>query len=151
RTLALASGNTTKIFDVQRGLELLTLIGYGSNVGAVTFNPASNKLVSRAETDTPTTNADDKVSTISVWDMSNDGRVVHFAPVRGLFGDLTFNPNGRTLISPNLKKVLDIWDASSGRELKAPITKAHGVGKFLALSRDCRILAGVDNDNVGLW
>jgi WD40 repeat protein len=132
KTLASGSmySSTLKLWDVEKGAELQTLMGFGSSIA---FSPDSQTL------------AFGDGGTVRLRNISTrtDLLPLKIHPEGGLVELLAFSPDGKTLATASIgrgdvKSTVKLWDFSSGRELRT----LKGLGAPIAFSSDGRMLAG---------
>jgi WD40 repeat protein/serine/threonine protein kinase len=107
RLVAGGEKKTVKIWDVQTGRELQSLVGHTGDVWATVFSPdPEGRWVASAGED----------STVKVWD-SRTGELIHnFRGHTGLVSSLAFSPDGRQLISGSRDKFVKAWNLTQPGE-----------------------------------
>jgi hypothetical protein len=141
RRLGSGSGDdTVRLWDVDSGREMYTLIGHTEGVWSVAFSPNGRLLASGAED-----------NAVRLWNVDG-GREVHTLTghtdrVRGV----AFSPDGRLLASGSWDNTMRLWDVDSGREVHALTGHTNWVSG-VAYSPDGRLLASCSSDRtVQLW
>lgn len=146
-------GNPVYLFDLENGEIIGLLNGHPDVVMALDFSQDGKWLASGSS------------STIRIWDMSNLGRapVIIIESEDGVF-DLTFSPDGKTLVSGHIDHVVRLWGLSKNLEktqqsgtqtLNTPekILKKHtNVASCVAYSPDGKYIVSGDFDGYHfLW
>lgn len=133
RILATGGFGTISLWDVASGNELRTLEGDSFEGSCAAFAPDGKTLASSGS------------SGIKLWDVTK-GRILRTLGEDSSIKDLTFSPDGSTLLSRG--EDVKLWDLRSGRELNT-FTGPAGTVSF---SHDRRILAAAKADNtIELW
>lgn len=144
----LASGNfdgTIKLWDVESGRELRTLMGHFrgiSSVRSVALNADGNTLAS-AGWDT----------TIKLWDIRSGKELTTLTGHSNSVSSVAFSSDGKTLASGSKDTTIKLWDVRSRKELR---TLKGLKGRYevlsVAFSSDGKTLASGSNDNtIQLW
>jgi WD40 repeat protein len=134
RAVSASLDTTLKVWDVESGRELRTLIGHSAAVIGVALSADGRRAVSASED-----------GTLRVWDVES-GRelrtlIGHSAAVIGV----ALSADGRRAVSASRDTTLRVWDVESGRELRTLIGHSAAVSG-VALSGDGRraVSASVD-------
>jgi len=137
----LASGSPNRIlrvWDVATGREELTLTDHTDAVWSVAWDPEGKRLVSA-----------DAAGTVKVRDA--EGQVIQ--PLEGHtkgVNQLAFSPDGKRLATASLDGTCKVWDTDTWKEVRGP--PANGkTFQAMAWSRDGKLLAAGDDDEVILW
>ena len=139
-TLASASFQEIKVWDVATGNVLATLSGHGSSVDSVAFSPDGNTLVSAG---CATSNYPCPQGEIKVWDVAT-GNILTTLNVYGVWIiNLVFSPDGNTLVSGSCviytllctQGEIKLWDVATGNEL-ATLNGHHYFVNSVAFSPD---------------
>ncbi|MGE0285358.1 MAG: caspase family protein [Bradyrhizobium sp.] len=104
-----ASGNfggTVKLWDVESGREIRTLIGHSAFTTAVVFSPDGNRVAS-ASWD----------RTIKLWDVVTGQEIRTFSGHDGFITSLAISPDGQRLLS-GANADARLWDIATGRQLR---------------------------------
>jgi len=132
RAVSASYDNTLKVWDLESGRELRTLLGHAGE--GVAVSPDGRRAVSASY---------DK--TLKVWDLES-GRELrtlhgHSDGVNGV----AVSPDGRRLVSASYDKTLKVWDLESGWELHTLRGHLGGVNG-VAVSPDGRRLVSASSD-----
>jgi len=141
KTIASASWDmTVKLWDAERGKELLTLRGHFESVRACCFSPDGKSILSASDDET-----------LKLWGTRSDEEKVTFKGHKGPVIACAFSPDGERICSASADKTLKLWDVRTG---KVQITlKGHkDIVNACAFSPDGQTVASASNDNtVRLW
>ncbi|NEQ58914.1 MAG: hypothetical protein F6K53_16555, partial [Moorea sp. SIO4A1] len=139
----LASGSrdkTIKLWNLETGKVIRTLIGHDDSVRSVRFSRDGQTLAS---------GSDDK--TIKLWNLET-GKVI-----RTLIGhddlvfSVSFSPDGQTLASGSEDKTIKLWNLETGKVIRTLIGHDDSVRR-VSFSRDGQTLAsGSDDNTIKLW
>lgn len=141
RILASASKDkTVKLWNVETGQEIRTLIGHGEWVNAAVFSP-DGKTIASASRD----------KTIKIWNVESGQLIKTFAAQTDWIPALAFSPDGKTLASAGRDKTVKIWNVASGETIKTFAGHTDAVWS-IAFSPDGKFLASASHDKtVKLW
>lgn len=150
KTLATQTGGsnlTLRLWDTSTWKELISLQGYGSQVGALAFSPDGRTLAVPHNSDL----------TVALWDTSNlcagcgEDPVVRLTGHRGPINAVAFSPDGAILASGGNDTTIRLSDLSMRHE--TVILTGHTSDIYsLSFSPDGRTLASGGNDGtVRLW
>jgi WD40 repeat protein len=139
----LASGgadNSIRLWDVDSGLELRTLMGHQNWVRSLAVNSNGDLLAS---------GSNDR--TIKLWSVSSGRETLTLTGHQGAVDAVLFSPDGRWIISGSSDNTVRVWDANSGQQLQT--LKGHAAGiTALAISPDGKTLAsGSAEGTIRLW
>jgi len=125
-----------KLWDVETGVQLHSLIGHSSGVKSVAFSPDGNTLASGG-----------KDSIIKLWNVPT-GTCLRSLDARGVgVNSVVFSPDGRILASVGW--LIKLWDVSSGAELRIIDGYANNA---VAFSGDGKTLVtGGNHNTMELW
>jgi WD40 repeat protein len=137
KRLASGSGNILRVWDVATGREELTLTGH-QHCWCVAWGPGGERLVGA-----------DAGGVIKVWDAQGE-LLSTLAGHTGGVNHLAFSPDGKCLATASLDGTCKLWDADTWKEVRS--LPANGkTFESVAWSRDGKLLAAGDDDQVILW
>jgi WD40 repeat protein/serine/threonine protein kinase len=142
----IASGGSdrhVRVWDVQSGSEIMTLVGHGDEVVGVAYSPDGARLAS-ASLDT----------TLKLWDARAGQNTLSIRAHSDRILGLAFNADGKRIVSASSDGSVKLWDISTGRV----IAKVNGFfnenapgARCVAISpNDAYIAFGGYDDNVRL-
>jgi hypothetical protein len=106
KRLASASlDKTVRVWDVEKGREVLTLQGHSRGVTSVAFSPDGKRLASAGGD-----------GTVKVWEASKGQEVLTLQGHAQLLACVAFSPDGRRLAGASSDGTVKVWDASIGDE-----------------------------------
>jgi WD40 repeat protein len=74
-------------------------------------------------------------------------RLTHGARILGIF----ISPDARTVQAVDAAGTVLTWEAATGKQLAEVSLQADGIGEFVTLSPDRKLMAGTCSEGVGLW
>jgi tRNA A-37 threonylcarbamoyl transferase component Bud32 len=119
-TVAVASGATVRLFDVDSGQELRKLTGHTDTIRAVAANKDGSRLA---------TGADDR--TVRWWDAQNGRELLRCNGHTGSVTSVALAPDGEHILSGSRDQTLKLWNIRNGKNLDrfaAPRGAVHAVG-----------------------
>jgi WD40 repeat protein len=143
---------TLKLWDVTTGKEIKTFTGHQSGVKSVAFSPDGRTALS---------GSDD--ATIKLWDVAAGKEIRTLAGHMISVRSVTFSPDGRYIMSGGCavednkgpwseckSGSIDLWNASTGRELQE-FTGLPGGVLTVKFSPDSRLALSCGRDGARLW
>jgi RNA polymerase sigma factor (sigma-70 family) len=94
-----------KVWDAEKGIEILALKGHNARVTSVCFSPNGKRIASAG--------AD---QTVRVWDAEKGQEIFTLDGQTRSSGSVCFSPDGKRIATINSKHVT-VWDAEKGKEL----------------------------------
>jgi WD40 repeat protein len=140
-TLASAGGdNAIKIWDVQTGRQIRSLIGHTSYILSVTFSPDGRLLASGGFD-----------NTVRLWDAKMGTLLRTFEGHTGGIFSVAFARDGLTLASGGFDKTIKLWDIEQGKEVRSFVGHTDVIFS-VEFSPDKKSLASGSLDNsIKLW
>jgi RNA polymerase sigma factor (sigma-70 family) len=94
-----------KVWDAEKGTEILALKGHTANVSSVCFSPDGKRIA--------TAGAD---QTVRVWDAEKGEEILILKEQTRSTGSVCFSPDGKRIASLSAEHI-KVWDAEKGKEL----------------------------------
>ena len=139
RRLASGSSDTTvRIWDGQTGQPLAALGPHERGVGCVAWSPDSRWIASVGG------------AALSLWD-AGDGRRLYARKTPDSVHSVAFSPDGRLLVLAYDYRVVAIWDAQAGEELRRLRGHADYVLSAVFSPDGRRIASGSYDQTVRIW
>lgn len=141
---ALAIGDRdgqVRLVDVATGKTTRFLRVAGARAHCVACSPDGKLIAVGLETS--------RAGAIAIWDRSSAKPVRRIEVPGGVFC-LAFSPDGKTLASGGFRAGLRLWDAATGKEIRA-IADAGQAVRSVAFSRDGKILLTTSPPLVQCW
>jgi tRNA A-37 threonylcarbamoyl transferase component Bud32 len=135
-TVAVASGATIRLIDLDSGRELRRCAGHTDTVRSLVAGTDGNRLAS---------GADDR--TVRFWDASNGRELLRCNGHTGPVTSVALAPDGEHILSGSRDQTLKLWNIRSGKSLDrfaVPRGAVHGVG----FSPDGRLAVSAHFDTV---
>ncbi len=106
--------NTLKVWDADKGTEVLSLKGHTDEVWSVAFSPDGKRIVSGGGSlfnrGTP--------YEIKVWDADKGTEVRTLKRHTDAVTSVAFSPDGKRIVSGSTDNTLRVWDADKGTEVR---------------------------------
>ena len=139
----LASGSidkTIKLWDVETGKQITTLLGHDDFVLSVSFSPDGKTLTSGSV---------DK--TIKLWDVETQKQITTLSKHDDSVLSVSFSADGKTLASGSTDKTIKLWDVETQQEITTLPGHNHSVIS-VSFSADGKTLAsGSIDKTIKLW
>jgi WD40 repeat protein len=136
-----------KVWDAEKGKEILTLKGFSTGVEGVAFSPDGKRIV---------TGAGPLDTKVRVWDAENGKEIFgirgHGENFSSLATSVTFSPDGKKILtSTHGDDKVKLWDAENGNEILT--IKAHDEGVCcVAFSPDGKHIVSASQDKtIKIW
>jgi WD40 repeat protein len=134
-----SADHTLKLWDVESGRELRTLVGHYSVSGVALT--ADGRLVVSASAD----------KTLKVWD-AKSGRELHtLAGHSSGVNAVAITADGKRAVSASADKTLKVWDAESGRELHTLAGHSSGVNAVAITANGKRAVSASEDQTLKIW
>jgi len=99
-----------KVWDTEKGQEVLALKRHTSGVTSVAFSPDGKRLASAS------VDRSGKLGEVKVWDAEKGQEVLSLKGHTNIVTSVAFSPDGKRLASAGGDGIVKVWDASSGQE-----------------------------------
>ncbi len=128
-----------KVWDVDKGKEVLSLQGHTGFVHSVAFSPDGKRIASAGD------------ETVRVWDTENGKELLTLKGHTAVVCSVCFSPDGKRLASASWDKTVKLWDAEKGQELLTLRGHTDFV-RSVCFSHDGKRLASASRDKtVKVW
>jgi DNA-binding beta-propeller fold protein YncE len=104
------------IRDVETGAKVMTLQGHGAKIRRMAFSPDGTRLAGSAGSQPGNARAN---STAPVWDVTTGELVMTLVGHDDQVSVVGYSPDGRRLATGSWDGTVRLWDAISGKELRA--------------------------------
>ncbi|HKV41269.1 MAG TPA: hypothetical protein VJX67_18835 [Blastocatellia bacterium] len=128
------------VWDVDSGLDVLSLVGHLASVNSVAFSPDSQLLA---------TGSRDK--TIKLWDVAARHPLLNLIGHRDEVSAVAFSPDGRWLASASHDRTVRIWRVETGREVQSLLGHSGKVTAALFSPSGKLLATGSSDRTVKLW
>jgi WD40 repeat protein len=132
------SSGAIKLWDVETGREIKTLLGHSVNLTSLAFSHDDRYLLSGSL---------DK--TIKLWDVSTGKEIRTFTGHKDFVRSVAFSPDGKTAASLDGKEI-KLWDIKTGREIKS-FGKDFRSIRFMIFSPDGKYLVSSGSGGIVAW
>jgi len=130
------------IRDVETGAKIITLKGHDATITRMVFSPDGTRLAGAAGSGHGSARAN---STVPIWDVTTGELVMTLTGHTGPVSAVAYSPDGRRLATGSVDGTVRLWDAFSGKELRA--VDVGSPAYALAFSPDGRwLVSGDDGD-----
>ncbi len=131
---------TIRIWDVEKGNEVMTLPPEPPSVMDISFSPDGRRLASGRSD-----------GTVRIWDMANGSEIRKLEGHKDWTLSVVYTADGSRIISAGRDGVMKVWDAETGKELKTLLGHI-GLVTSVCLSLDGRrLFSGSTYDGVKVW
>ncbi len=131
---------TVKIWDVNTGQLLNTLIGHKGPITFVDYNADGNVVASASQD-----------CTIKMWDPFTGRLLFDLIGHKSSVNSLAFSPDGKHLITGSLDNSIKIWELATGKILKTKQCHNGGIN-YVSFSPDGKQIFTTGRDNKGkIW
>jgi WD40 repeat protein len=138
--IALASGQTVRVWNPVNGEQIALLEGHSASVRRVAFSPDGMYIVSASDD-----------STVRVWDAISGQQTAILAGHAAWVNSAAFSPDGSQIVSASGDLTVRIWSATIGEQV-AVLTGHTGTVHSAAFSPDGKsIISASDDGTVRLW
>jgi WD40 repeat protein/tetratricopeptide (TPR) repeat protein len=128
------------VWDVARGIDILSVTGHLASVNSVAFSP-DNQLLATASRD----------RIVKLWDVARATTLLNLIGHTDEVRAATFSPDGQWLASGSHDRTVRIWRVQTGREVQSLAGHTNKVTSTL-FSPDGRLVAtGSSDKTVKLW
>lgn len=106
RIVTASHDSTARVWDAEKGTEILLLKAHASPVVSASFSPDGRRIVTASHD-----------ATARIWDAGSGNEI---APLRGHtlpVNSAAFSPDGRRIVTASLDSTVRIWDAESAKEI----------------------------------
>ncbi len=106
RMVSASGDGTAKVWDLERGREILSLTGHTGALSSVAFRPDGKRIVSASY---------DK--SVKVWDADSGAAIHSLVGHTGFVNSAAFSADGKRIVSASHDKTVKVWDAERGTEM----------------------------------
>jgi len=137
-TLASSFGNKLKIWNLEAGIDILTLTGHSLDIWSLAMSENGKILASGS-------------GEIKLWNLENGKEICTLTEHSELVSCLAITKNGETLVSGSLDSTIKVWNLEKKEKIRT--LKGHlGAINCIAISPDGRnIASGGDDGTVRIW
>ena len=112
--LAVANGNTVKLWNVNNKKGIGELRGHQADVNSIAFSPDGRKLIS---------GSNDR--TLRLWNVKTKKEVFKLKGHTGSVQSVAFSPDGQTLVSTSNDNTVRLWDVKNKQKIKSCIERSE--------------------------
>jgi WD40 repeat protein len=139
RRVAAGRANTVQVYDVDSGLEIISLGGHKDLIQALRYAPDGSKLAAGS------------YQIVTVWDVPTGGETKAFPGHGEAVRGVASLPGGQGFVSASTDRTLRFWDAAQGKET-ARIDVPDAQALAVSVSPDGKLVAAGCGDNtVRIW
>ncbi|MDB9503668.1 hypothetical protein PN441_11355 [Spirulina major CS-329] len=131
---------TLKLWDLEQGTALVTLIGHSDLVNAVAITPDGKRAVSASG---------DK--TLKLWDLETGKELATLSGHSGWVRAVAITPDGKRALSGSCDQTLKLWDLETGKELATRAGHSDWVTAVAITPDGKRALSGSRDATLKLW
>ncbi len=135
-----------QITSISAGPSTVSSAAFSSTVNSVAFSPDGNTLAAGL-----LAGADDNSATAALWNVAT-GRPIRSFPTGSATVDwVAFSPDGKVLATGAADGDVDLWDATTGQQVRSLTADIDSSVSSVAFSPDGNTLAAGDGDGAALW
>jgi DNA-binding beta-propeller fold protein YncE len=140
RILTGSADSTAKVWDADKGQEVLSLKGHTGQVRSVAFSPDGKRILTGSWD-----------HTVKVWDAEKGQEVLSLKGHTGAVNSVVFSPDGKRILTGSEDGTAKVWDAEKEQEVLS--LKGHTSWVLsVAFSPDGkRILTGGSDNTAKVW
>ncbi|NET02667.1 MAG: TIR domain-containing protein [Sphaerospermopsis sp. SIO1G1] len=139
----LASGSrdkTIKLWDIETGKQIRTLIGHNSYVNSISYSPDGKTLASGSFD-----------NTIILWDVKTGKQILTLIGHNSTVNSISYSPDGKRLASGSGDNTIILWDVKTGKQIRT-LNEDYLWIYSVSYSPDGKTLASGSFDNtIKLW
>jgi WD40 repeat protein len=128
------------VWDVTRGVDVLSVTGHLASVNSVAFSP-DNQLLATASRD----------RIVKLWDVAGGTTLLNLIGHSDEVRAATFSPDGQWLASGSHDKTVRIWRVQTGREVQSLAGHTNKVTSTLFSPDGSLVATGSSDKTVKLW
>ncbi len=132
--------NTVKVWDADKGHEILTLKGHTQHVMSVAISVDGKRIVSGSVD-----------QTLKVWDADKGKELLTLKGHTAEITSVAFSTDGKHIVSGSQDKTVKLWDAEKGQELHTLKGHTEGLNSVAFSADGKRIVSGGGDGLVKVW